>query len=171
MFWFISFLINSFSDSPHHVLTHLTMFWFPSPPLGRRGGSNIPQGPLLSKEGGATAPLVALSLGYSGIHKPSCFFSGLRPCSFLSFFALSSFSSFFAPFFFVFFPFCLGSASPLSEFVFLLALSFPSFSLLPSPYLASFFAYARLRHCWRSSSCFYVPFFFLDQGDIEKDWR
>ena len=90
---------------PHYADVSSLFFWLPTPPLGRRGGSNFPQGPLLSKEGGATAPLVALSLGYSGIHKPSCFFFGLAPllfplllCSFFLLFFLCSLLLCFLPF-------------------------------------------------------------------------
>ena len=67
--------IRFFSDSPH-------------PLSAGEGALTSPKAPFFQKKGDATAPLVALSLGYSGIHKPSYLFLWLTPLLFFHCFGL-----------------------------------------------------------------------------------
>jgi hypothetical protein len=101
-----------------------------TPSRQERGALTSPKAPFFQKKGDATAPLVALSLGYSGIHKPSYLFLWLAPLLFFHCFGLwfilvmrSAFPRLCHYSDSLFLTSCLGSAPPLPGLAFLLASS------------------------------------------------
>ena len=156
--------IRFFSDSPH-------------PLSAGEGALTSPKAPFFQKKGDATAPLVALSLGYSGIHKPSYLFLWLAPLLFFYCFGLwfilvmrSAFPRLCHYSDSLFLTSCLGSAPPLPGLAFLLASSLvmacisSAYCLVSSLVMAClFFAYVLfLPWLWLASpllmSCFFLGY-------------